>query len=125
MAVTTYENKVTTHFDSMFASTHLEDIDTAKYLISSSILAIIAETPLPNCDLRLRRELAIRKEITQDGYVLKSSYIDEESFGHTFEEAYFDLLTSIRDKYRSLQRRETKLSPRDKTVLENIRSLLE
>lgn len=130
-----YENKVTTseflhhstapNFDSIFASTQVDDIDIVKYPISSSIFSIIARTPLPNSGLLLRHDLTIRKQITQDGYVLKSDYIDEESFGHTFEEAYLDFLTSIRDKYRSLLRREMKLSPRDKTVLQNIRSLIE
>jgi hypothetical protein len=133
MAIT-YENKVTTSavihqltvpiFNSMFASSQVEDADGVKYPISTAIFNITAETRLPNSDLLLRRDLTVRKEMTQDGYVIKSSYIDEESFGTTLEEAYFDFLTSIRDKYDSLQRREMKLSPRDKTVLENIRSLL-
>jgi len=111
----------------MFASTQVQDTNYAnilKYLISSAIFNIIAKTCLPNSDLLLRHDLTVRKEMTQDGYVIKSSYIDEESFGATLEEAYFDFLTSIRDKYNSLQRREMKLSPRDKTILENIRSLL-
>lgn len=129
-----YENKVITFevinqrnvpiFNSMFASSQVEDTNIAKYPIPTAIFNIIAKTPLPNSDLLLRHDLPVRKEITQDGYVIKSSYIDEESFGVTLEEAYFDFLTSIRDKYNSLQRREMELSPRDKTVLENIRSLL-
>jgi hypothetical protein len=129
-----YENKVTTFaiihqptvpiFNSMFASTQVEDTSIVKYPISTAIFNIIANTPLPNSDLLLRHDLTVSKEMTQDGYVIKSLYIDEESFGATLEEAYFDFLTSIRDKYNSLQRREMKLSPRDKTVLENIRSLL-
>jgi hypothetical protein len=129
-----YENKVTTFavinqrtvpiFNSMFASSQVEGTNIAEYPISTAIFNIIANTPLPNSALLLRHDLTVRKEMTQDGYVIKSSYIDEESFGATLEEAYFDFLTSIRDKYNSLQRREMKLSPRDKTVLENIRSLL-
>lgn len=133
----TYENKVITlevvhhgtvsKFNSMFAPSQVEDTSDAnivKYPISSSIFNIIAKTPLPNSDFLLRHDLTVRKEMNQDGYVIKSNYIDEESFGATLEEAYFDFLTSIRDKYNSLQRREMKLSPRDKVVLENIRSLL-
>jgi hypothetical protein len=129
-----YENKVTTFavinqrtvpiFNSMFASSQVEGTSIVEYPISTAIFNIIANTPLPNSALLLRHDLTVRKEMTQDGYVMKSSYIDEESFGATLEEAYFDFLTSIRDKYNSLQRREMKLSPRDKTVLENIRSLL-
>jgi hypothetical protein len=134
-----YENKVTTFavvnqrtvpiFNSMFASSQVEGTNIVKYPISTAIFniianTIIANTPLPNSALLLRHDLTVRKEMTQDGYVIKSSYIDEESFGTTLEEAYFDFLTSIRDKCNSLQRREMKLSPRDKTVLENIRSLL-
>ncbi len=136
MAIT-YENKGTTfavihqvtvpEFNSMSAPSQVEDTNGAnilKYTISSSIFNIIANTPLPNSDLLLRHDLTVSEETTQDGYVIKSLYIDEESFGATLEEAYFDFLTSIRDKYNSLQRREMKLSPPDKAVLENIRSLL-
>jgi hypothetical protein len=129
-----YENKVTTFavinqrtvpiFNSMFASSQVEGTNIVEYPISTAIFNIIANTPLPDSALLLRHDLTVRQEMTQDGYVIKSSYIDEESFGATLEEAYFDFLTSIRDKYNSLQRREMRLSPRDKTVLENIRSLL-
>lgn len=136
MAIT-YQNTITTSeliysgtvpiFNSMFPSTQVQDTNDTnilKYLISSTIFTIIAKTRLPNSDLLLGHDLTVRKEMTQDGCVIKSSYIDEESFGATLEEAYFDFLTSIRDKYNSLQRREMKLSPRDNTILENIRSLL-
>lgn len=137
MATTTYQNTVTTlnkvtsrdtvpNFNSIFPSTPSDDTNTLKYQypLSSSIFNIIANTPLPNSPLLLRHHLTVHEEITQDGYIIRSSYIDEESYGGTLEEAYLDFLTSIRDKYHSLQRREMKLSPRDKTVLENIRSLL-
>jgi hypothetical protein len=137
MATIAYENTVITfdkvtnrgtvpNFDSIFPSDQAGDTNTVEYQhpISSSIFNIIANTPLPNSDLLLKHDLTVRQEMTQDGYVIKSSYIDEESYGDTLEEAYSDFLTSIRDKYRSLQRRGMKLSPRDKTVLENIRSLL-
>lgn len=112
------------YFDSIFTSIQGEDIDIIKYPVSSSIFNITSNTPLPNSNLLLKHDLSVYKEMTQDGYVIKSGYIDEESFGITLEEAYFDFLTSIRDKYHSLQLREAKLSPRDKTVLENIRLLL-
>jgi hypothetical protein len=137
MATVTYENTVITfdkftnrdtvpNFKSIFPSTRSHDANTVKYQypISSSIFNIIANTHLPNSDLFLKYDLTVRGEMTQDGYVIKSSYIDEESFGATLEEAYLDFLTSIRDKYNSLQQRERKLSPRDKAVLENMRSLL-
>jgi len=133
-----YENNVTISeliypstvpvFDSMVEPRQVEtadDIDIAvKYLISSAIFTIIAKTRLPNSELFLRHDLTLRKEITHDGYVIRSNYVDEESFGATLEEAYFDFLTSIRDRYNSLRQRETRLSSRDKAVLENIRSLL-
>ena len=132
-----YENNVTISeliypstvpvFDSMVEPRQVEtadDIDIAvKYLISSAIFTIIAKTRLPNSELFLRHDLTLRKEITHDGYVIRSNYVDEESFGATLEEAYFDFLTSIRDRYNSLRQRETRLSSRDKAVLENIRSL--
>lgn len=135
MATITYENKLTTsnkvinrhtapHFNSAFPSSQVEDTSIVEYPLSASIFSIIARTPLPDSDLLLRQDLTVHEEMTRDGYIIKSSYIDEESYGRTLEEAYFDFLTSIRDKYRSLQRREMKLSPRDKKVLGNIRSLL-
>jgi hypothetical protein len=136
MAIT-YKNKVTTsdvinqitisEFNSMFAPSQVEDTNDAnivKYPISSSIFIIIAKTPLPNSHLLFRHDLAVLAEMTQDGYVIQSAYIDEESFGSTLDEVYFDFLNSIRDKYNSLQRREMKLSPRDKAVLANMRLLL-
>ncbi|MFC1894161.1 hypothetical protein ACFLYR_09170 [Chloroflexota bacterium] len=132
--VSTYSNHTTTstvinkntvpHFESLFAHTAVGDSDIIKYPISLSLFTIISDTPLPNSPLRLTHGLIAHKEITKDGYVIKSSYIDEESFGSTLEEAYLDFLTSVRDKYNSLQRREAKLSTRDKIVLNNIRSLL-
>jgi hypothetical protein len=137
MATLTYQNTLVTSdeatntttvpdLNSVFPSDPPVDMNILKYQypISSSIFSIIANTPLPDSDLLLRRDLAVHQEITQDGYLIRSSYIDEESYGETREQAYLDFLTSIRDKYRSLQRREAKLSPRDKTVLQNIRSLL-
>jgi hypothetical protein len=132
-----YENKGTTfaviheitlpEFNNISAPNQLhqtDDFSFIKYPISSSIFSIMAKTPLPNSDLLLTQDLAVSQEITEDGYVIRSLYIDEESFGATSEQAYFDFLTSIRDKYNSLRRRETKLSPHDKAVLGNIRSLL-
>jgi hypothetical protein len=137
MATVTYQNTLVTsdkatnantipNLSSTFPSDEPTPINILKYPypISSSIFSIIANTPLPDSALLLRHDLSVRQEITKDGYLIRSSYIDEESYGETLQQAYFDFLTSIRDKYRSLQRREAKLSPRDKTVLENIRSLL-
>jgi len=132
--ITTHNSSVTTsivkndntipYFDSIFASNQVEDGMIIKYPVSSAIFNIVSNTHLPNSNLCLKYDLVIFQEHTQDGYVMKSGYIDEESFGSTLEEAYIDFLTSIRDKYQSLQRRESKLSPRDKQILINIRSLL-
>lgn len=110
-------------FNSLIAPISSDNIISA-YFQASLIFNIIADTPLPNSSLSLKHDLIIRSDSTQDGYTIKSNYIDEESFGITLEEAYIDFLTSIRDKYNSLQRRETKLSSSDKAVLTNIRSLL-
>jgi len=112
-------------FDSLFTFTHVDHDNIVKYPISCSILNIAANTRLPNSELVLRNHLAVLQDMTPDGYILRSYYIDEESFGQTLEEAYFDLLTSIRDRYCSLVRREMRLSSRDKMVLDHIRSLLD
>lgn len=124
-ASTTLHNRDTVpRFDSLFETTHDDDFSILKYPFSSSVFAIVTDTPLPDSDLRLTSYLVVQQERTEDGYVLTSSYIDEESFGRTLQEAYADFLASVRDKYYSLQRREVALSARDRAVLANIRSLL-
>ncbi len=83
-------------------------------------------TPIPYTpDMRLKRALMARIEINRDGYVIASGAVDEEGYGPTYEVAYRDFLTSLRDRYYSLRTRGRSLSEEDRTVLQSLRSLLE
>jgi hypothetical protein len=81
-------------------------------------------TPIPGSKLELKYALVVEKRITRDGVVIRSGALDEEAFGLTEREAYFDFLTSLRDRYDSLKRRGPSLSAHDSSVLEKLRSLL-
>lgn len=81
-------------------------------------------TPIPGSDLELKYALVVEKRITRDGVVIRSGALDEEAFGLTEREAYFDFLTSLRDRYNSLKRRGPSLSAHDSSVLEKLRNLL-
>lgn len=81
-------------------------------------------TSIPDSDLELKYALVVEKLITSDGFVIRSGALDEEAFGLTEREAYLDFLTSIRDRFFSLRRRESALSAHDSSVLDKLRSLL-
>ena len=93
--------------------------------LSLETFLFVTNTPLPGSTLFLHQSLLARLEATRDGFIMKSSYIDEESFGETLEEVYLDFLTSIRDRYYSLSHREQSLSSHDRSILDNIRTLLQ
>jgi predicted permease len=72
----TYKNTNTVpFFDSLFTSIEFEVRDIVKYPISTSILNIVSNTPLPKSELLLRHDLTVHKQITQDGYVIKSGFM--------------------------------------------------
>ena len=81
--------------------------------------------PIPDSDLELKYALVVEKRITRDGVTIRSGDLDEEAFGLTEGEAYFDFLTSLRDRYNSLRRRGPSLSAHDSSVLEKLRNLLD
>lgn len=84
------------------------------------------ETSIPGeTNLTLKYALLAQVEINSDGFLIRCGDIDEEAYGITYEEAYFDFLTSIRDRYHSLYRREAHLSQHDRDILLRLRSLLE
>ncbi|MDE2179377.1 MAG: hypothetical protein KGJ40_00805 [candidate division NC10 bacterium] len=82
------------------------------------------KTPIPDSGLSLRYTLIAEIRATRDGFVLRSGDLDEDAFGLTYEEAYLGFLTSLRDRYYSLVRREASLSRQDHSVLEKLRRLL-
>lgn len=63
-------------------------------------------------------------EYTIDGILINVPIFDEEGYGETIESAWDDLLSSIRDKYESLVRKEQGLSSLDHKVLSELRKYL-
>jgi hypothetical protein len=101
------------------------DLGDASIILSVGIGTLLQGTPIPGGKFKLRHGLVVEKETTRDGYVMRCGALDEEAFGLTEDEAYFDFLTSLRDRYDSLGRRDTSLSARDVDILGRLRSLLE
>jgi hypothetical protein len=91
----------------------------------SEFFAFSVGTQIPNSKYKLQQYIPAKVEKTADGFVIRCYSIDEEAYGETRSEAYFDFLTSIRDHYESLVKRVERLSIRDKAVLERLRSLLQ
>jgi len=96
-------------------------------LVSTSIQTITLPegTPIPDSNgLELRQGILVELEVTPDGYVLCASGLDEDGYGYTYDEAYLDFITSIRDRYSVLKRREGRLSPEDSIILQRLKTLL-
>lgn len=93
--------------------------------LSFETFLLVANTALPTSNLFLKQSLLVNIETTKDGLVMRSNYIDEDAFGQTLEDVYFDFLTSIRDRYHSLVAREQSLSSDDRSVLDKLRKLLQ
>lgn len=91
--------------------------------ISLLTLIIPRGTPIPD-GFELARSLLVEIEITADGFVIRSGEVDEEGYGSTDKEAYIDFVTSLRDRYHSLSRREKKLSRHDRAILNRLHDLL-
>lgn len=102
----------------------LDDIVNALFLSSVQVVTLTQKTPIPDSGLSLNYALTAEIRATRDGFVLQSGDLDEDAFGLTYEEAYFGFLTSLRDRYYSLLRREASLSRQDHSVLERLRRLL-
>ncbi len=100
------------------------DLEAWPLLRSVQIMAFPEGTVIPGTDLRLGFEVHVVLEITGDGLTLRSGVLDEEAFGATPEEVCVDFLTSLRDRYNSLARREGRLSREDSQILGHLRGLL-
>lgn len=74
--------------------------------------------------LVLRTVIIAETEVTEDGVVIRSRDLDEESFGPTLAEAYDDFLTSLWDRRASMHRRRERLSSADRSVLQKLDALL-
>lgn len=62
---------------------------------------------------------------TNDGVVIDSVLFDEDGYGWSYEAAWDDFLTSLRDRYDSLNKRESVLSAADREVLGHLRGSIE
>lgn len=100
------------------------DIVNAPLRLSPQLVTFFQDTEIPNSDLVLKYPLGVEIETTLDGFVVRSGVLDEEAFGVTYADAYLDFLTSLRDRYHSLSRRQGPLSTQDHAVLERLRNLL-
>ncbi|MBI1736008.1 MAG: hypothetical protein HYR51_12605 [Candidatus Rokubacteria bacterium] len=60
-------------------------------------------------------------EHTNDGVVIASVLFEEDGYGRTYEAAWADFVSSLRDKLASLEKREAKLAAADRAVLEHLR----
>ena len=100
------------------------DLQVWPMLGSVGIMAFPEGTNVPDTALRLGFEVQAVFELTRDGVTLRAGNLDEDAFGATVEEACADFLTSLRDRYNSLVRREDRLSRDDLQVLRNLRGLL-
>ena len=99
---------------------------TPTIALSQGIITLPQGTSIPgDPSVVLQHALHVEIENTRDGVVLRSASLDEEAFGASYNEACLDFLTSLRDRYRSLSRREERLSPQDCSVLERLCRLLE
>lgn len=92
--------------------------------LSVQTFAFKKETPIPGSDLKLGEEIWADIERTDDAYVVRCGVLDEEAYGSSFQDAYIDFLTSLRDRYEVLSHRESRLAPPDRQILTRLRALL-
>jgi hypothetical protein len=100
------------------------DHSVNELLTTSQIITLYEGTRIPNSGLVLKYPLLVEMETTRDGIVIRAGALDEDAFGLTYQMAYEEFLTSLRDRYYSLGRREASLSQQDLIVLQRLRDLL-
>jgi hypothetical protein len=116
--------------DVLFASAQsicIQQVTTTEVpngVASMQTFVFLKDTPVPNSSFKLQYALVVKLQIAKDGFVFNSAAIDEDGYGLTYEEAYKDFLTSVRDRYNSLSQREDHLSSEDRAVLASLRKLL-
>jgi len=100
-----------------------DDLEGIQFTSSIQLVTIPQKTAIPDSDLLLNFALVVEMETTPDGYVIRAGHLDEDAFGPTYQEVYLEFLTSLRDRYCSLCRREGSLSPQDGSVLKRLRDI--
>ncbi len=109
---------------SVFQGGELTDIWRIMWSPTIEVETLPEGTAIPDSDFELRYAIVVQKQITSDGFLIRSGAFDEEAFGVVEKDAYLDFLTSLRDRYNSLKRRESSLSAQDSSVLNKLRDLL-
>jgi len=93
--------------------------------ISLQLMSLNKGTQIPNSFYTFQHQLLTKLHSSKDGYLIQSAFVDEDGYGTTISEAYLDFLGSIRDRYNSMKRRESRLATYELQVLNNLRTLLE
>jgi hypothetical protein len=120
MTLQTVPPMVTPQIEPIFAPVPLQ-----RPIFMKELLTISSGTVIPgNPPYKLNGTVIATIDYTGDGVVIASPMLDEEGYGETYEAAWYDFLVSLRDRYASLAKRESNLSPGDREVLDNLRSLL-
>lgn len=94
-------------------------------VFAKELLMIPAKTAIPGTQaLALKCDIFASIDWTNDGVIIRSELLDEEGYGRTYDEAWSDLLTSLRDRHASLAKREARLSPADRRILNSLRDAI-
>jgi len=85
------------------------------------IIMFIKGTSVPNRgDIKLGRNIIAEVMYSHDGVMVRAGDLDEDGYGNTLEEASFDFLTSLCDRYDSLSRRLQRLADTEVTIFERL-----
>lgn len=95
-------------------------------LTEKEFLTIHAGTVIPgDPPLGLAQDVYVSMDWGKDGVVITSVVLDEDGYGWTYEEAWTDFLSSLRDRRESLEKREARLSADDREVLKLLRVVIQ
>lgn len=83
-------------------------------------------TQIPNATgLTIKRNIIAEVFHTRDAVLIRAGDVDEEGYGTTFLEASNDFLTSLYDRYSSLNRRIQRLSSHELSILNTLSKILQ
>jgi hypothetical protein len=89
-------------------------------IVEKTLLSIPKGTLLPGTR-QLASDIFAAIDTTKDGIVITSCLFEEDGYGKSYEEAWDDFISSLCDKYDSLERRAAVLSQSDLEVLRQLR----
>jgi len=94
-------------------------------VVAPEFLTIQGGTVIPgDPGLVLTEDVYASVEWSKEGVLISSVLFDEEGYGWTYEEAWDDFLSSLRDRRDSLAKRAERLSPADQGVLDKLRRVI-